>query len=105
MLAGYGTSARISRSAVDRLRSEGVRAGMFRPMTLSPFPEKELNVAASGKRVLVVEMSNGQFRDDVLLHLSRDKCTEVRLVNRMGGNLITVDDMLEASHRSLEAVL
>ncbi len=94
----------MARSAVDQLRKEGIKAGLFRPISLMPFPTKELNRAMLGKKVLVVEMSNGQYRDDVLLHLDRDKRTPVRLVNRMGGNLIQVEDVLKAARAMIKEV-
>ncbi len=97
ILTGYGSSSRIARSAVDQLRSEGIKAGLFRPITLSPFPVQQLNAAVGDRNVLVVEMSNGQYRDDVLLHLDRKSCSEVSLVNRMGGNLVRVEDVLKAA--------
>ena len=102
VLTGYGSSARIARSAVDALRKEGVKAGLFRPITLSPFPIQQLNAAAAGRKVLVVEMSNGQYRNDVLLHLGRGADTTVGLVNRMGGNLVRVDEVLAAARRMME---
>jgi 2-oxoisovalerate ferredoxin oxidoreductase alpha subunit len=104
VITGYGTSARVGRSAVDQLRKEGVKAGLFRPISLMPFPTKELNRAALGKKVLVAEMSNGQYRDDVLLHLDRSKQTPVRLVNRMGGILIQVEDVLKAARTMMKEV-
>jgi 2-oxoisovalerate ferredoxin oxidoreductase alpha subunit len=93
ILTGYGTSARIARSAVDVLREKGIKAGLFRPITLSPFPTKELNSCATGKKIVVVEMSNGQYRDDVVLHLQNKE--QVTLFNRMGGNLPKVADLVE----------
>ena len=57
LLVGFGLSARICRSAVSNLRKAGIRAGLFRPITLWPFPSAELAEAAAGKkRVLVVEI-------------------------------------------------
>ncbi len=68
LLAGFGLSARICRSAVTELRKTGVRAGLFRPITLWPFPYAELARAARGKRrILVVEMNAGQMVEDVKL--------------------------------------
>jgi 2-oxoisovalerate ferredoxin oxidoreductase alpha subunit len=98
ILTGYGTSARVARSAVDQLRAEGVKAGLFRPISLMPFPIEQLNKAAAGKKVLVVEMSNGQYMNDVILYLDRKKQTQVRLCNRMGGVLIQVDDVMRAAN-------
>ena len=92
ILTGYGTSARIARSAVDVLREKGIKAGLFRPITLLPFPTKELNACAKGKKIVVVEMSNGQYRDDVVLHL--DNKEDVTLFNRMGGNLPKVAELV-----------
>jgi 2-oxoisovalerate ferredoxin oxidoreductase alpha subunit len=102
VLTGYGSSARIARSAVDALRAGGARAGLFRPITLSPFPTDALNAAVGDRSVFVVEMSNGQYRDDVLLHLDRRSCADVHLVNRMGGNMVKVEDVLTAARRMME---
>lgn len=102
VLTGYGSSARIARSAVDRLRAEGIKAGLFRPVTLAPFPVAQLNEAIGDRNVLVVEMSNGQYRDDVLLHLDRRSRAEIGLVNRMGGNLVKVEDVLKAARELME---
>jgi 2-oxoisovalerate ferredoxin oxidoreductase alpha subunit len=97
VLTGYGSSARIAHSAVDALRAEGIRAGLFRPITLFPFPAAAMNTAVRNRQVLVVEMSNGQYRDDVLLHLDRGCQAQVGLVNRMGGNMVRVEEVLTAA--------
>ncbi|MCG7843933.1 MAG: 3-methyl-2-oxobutanoate dehydrogenase subunit VorB [Methanomassiliicoccales archaeon] len=102
VLTGYGTSARIARSAVDRLRERGVKAGLFRPITLFPFPTDQLQRAGARGRILVVELSNGQYRDDVLLHLDRDVKCKVELINRMGGNMMKVDDVVEKAIGMME---
>jgi 2-oxoisovalerate ferredoxin oxidoreductase alpha subunit len=102
VLTGYGSSARIARSAVDALRAEGLRAGLFRPITLFPFPATAMNAAVRDGKVLVVEMSNGQYRDDVLLHLDRGCRAKVGLVNRMGGNMVKVEEVLTAARNMME---
>lgn len=102
ILAGYGTSARIARSAVDRLREEGIRAGSFRPITLFPFPTEQLNRVAKAGHILVVELSNGQFRDDVKLHLGCASRCDVALINRMGGNLMKVEEVVAAAKQQLK---
>lgn len=102
VLTGYGTSSRVARSAVDELRAQDIKAGLFRPITLFPFPEAALNKAAKAGRVLVVELSNGQYRDDVILHLDRGIGCEVRLINRMGGNMMRVEDVVEAARAMME---
>ncbi|MGE4274794.1 MAG: 3-methyl-2-oxobutanoate dehydrogenase subunit VorB [Candidatus Methanomethylophilaceae archaeon] len=101
ILTAYGSCARIALSAVDELRQEGIKAGLFRPLTLFPFPKEELKQAAEGKKVLVAELSNGQYRDDVLLHLPCQGRQEVELVNRMGGNLIHMEALKERAREML----
>lgn len=102
VLTGYGTSSRVARSAVDTLRSQGVKAGLFRPLTLYPFPTKALDQAAKAGKMLVVELSNGQYRDDVLLHLDRKLTCDVELINRMGGNMMRVEDVVLRALKMLE---
>ncbi len=101
VLTAYGSCSRICRSAVDMLRDEGFKVGLFRPISLYPFPEEEMNSAMGGKDVLVVELSNGQYRDDVRLHL-RDCDAVIGLANRMGGNLISVEEVLSKARDMLE---
>ena len=76
---------------------------MFRPITLFPFPEEELQKVSKGKKILVVELSNGQYRDDVLLHLDRKEFVPVELVNRMGGMLVTTEQVVAAARKLMEA--
>ncbi|NLX47835.1 MAG: 3-methyl-2-oxobutanoate dehydrogenase subunit VorB [Euryarchaeota archaeon] len=102
VLTGYGTSSRVARSAVDELRSQGICAGLFRPITLYPFPTRAFNQAAKAGKLLVVELSNGQYRDDVLLHLDREISCRTGLVNRMGGNMMKVDDVVLRAREMLE---
>ncbi len=63
-----------------------------------PFPVEQLNMSAAGKKVLVVEMSNGQYMNDVILYLDRKRPSLVRLCNRIGGVLIQVDDVMKAAN-------
>ncbi len=94
ILVAYGISARIARSAVNQAREEGIAAGLFRPRTLYPFPTKQLRALAQkpGSKFIVVEMSNGQLRDDV--RLATECRRPVALVNRMGGNLMTLQKVM-----------
>jgi 2-oxoisovalerate ferredoxin oxidoreductase alpha subunit len=93
VLVSYGISSRIARSAVDTARKEGIKAGLFRPITLFPFPEEEiLTLAKRGCKFISVEMSNGQMREDIRLFSG---CEPVELVSRFGGNLIGLDLVLE----------
>jgi pyruvate/2-oxoacid:ferredoxin oxidoreductase alpha subunit len=93
LLIGYGIVGRIARSAVDILRKTGVRAGLLRPITLFPFPEREIRrVAQGGRDILVVEMSNGQMVDDVKLAVDCEN--PVSLYTRMGGHVPSVKELV-----------
>ena len=93
ILVSYGISSRIARSAVDAARKEGIKAGLFRPISLWPFPDKELrSFAERGGRFISVEMSEGQMREDIRL---ASGCRNVELVCRYGGRLIELDAVLE----------
>ena len=93
ILVSYGISSRIARSAVDQAREIGIKAGLFRPKTLFPFPEEALKKIAEERKCkfISVEMSNGQMLEDIVLAIG---CTRpVELLNRMGGNLVDVDSI------------
>jgi 2-oxoglutarate ferredoxin oxidoreductase subunit alpha len=95
VVVGYGTAARVARTAVERAREEGIRAGLFRPITLWPFPVGGLRAAAAGARaVLTVEMSAGQLVEDVRLAL--EGSVPVHLHGRTGGMVPSPDAVVEA---------
>lgn len=92
VLVSYGTSSRLSRTAVDVAREKGIKLGLLRPVTLFPFPKMRIKeLANKGVQFVSVEMSNGQLREDVKAAAGYD---EVHLVNRMGGKLIELKDIL-----------
>lgn len=93
ILVAYGISARIAQSAVDMTRKQGIKAGLFRPITLWPFPDVELLAAAEQARyLLTVELSAGQMVEDVRL---ATKCRKpVHFYGRMGGMLPTPQEVL-----------
>ena len=94
LLVGFGLSARICRSSVSALRKAGVRAGLFRPITLWPFPSGELARAAAGKKkILVVEMNAGQMVEDV--RLSVLSSVPVDFLGTLGGVTPSVDEIVE----------
>lgn len=95
ILVAYGISSRIARSAVEHARDEGIKAGLFRPKTLFPFPEKRLKEIAKRRdcHFISVEMSNGQMREDIILAV--DCARPVELVNRMGGNLMDLASIID----------
>ncbi len=66
LVVAFGTAARVSKSPIRWLREEGKRVGLFRPVTLFPYPEEALRSAAErAKRIVVVEMNTGQMKEDV----------------------------------------
>lgn len=66
LVISWGSSARIAMEAINEARAEGIKAGLFRPITLYPFPKKEMQAAARNvKKVLVVEDNQGQMLYDV----------------------------------------
>jgi 2-oxoglutarate ferredoxin oxidoreductase subunit alpha len=70
VIVAYGTAARIAKGAIKRLREHGIKIGLFRPITLWPFPELKLRaLSAKIKKFLVFEMSTGQMLEDVRLAL------------------------------------
>lgn len=84
VVVGFGTSGRVSSTAVRQARAEGIKVGLFRPITLSPFPYKELEkVADKAKSILVVEMNTGMMLDDV--NLSVKGKIPVEFYGRLGG--------------------
>jgi pyruvate/2-oxoacid:ferredoxin oxidoreductase alpha subunit len=92
LFVGYGIASRVLRSVVDAARKEGVRAGLFRPITLWPFPSEALRKAARrSQMVMVVEMSTGQMVEDVKLAL--DGRVDVEFYSRTGGNVPTADEV------------
>lgn len=84
VVVGYGMSGRIAQSAVKQARREGMKVGLFRPITLWPFPEKRLSALADQvDAFLVVEMNAGQMLEDV--KLSAGGQVPVTFYGRMGG--------------------
>ena len=84
VLVAYGTTARIARSAMRKLRDKGIKAGLIRPITLWPFPVKNIQAACkSAKAFLAVEMSMGQMVDDVRLAVNGEH--PVHFFGRTGG--------------------
>ncbi|MGN0827945.1 MAG: 3-methyl-2-oxobutanoate dehydrogenase subunit VorB [Kiritimatiellia bacterium] len=97
VLLAYGSVSRLARTAKDALRATGKKVGLFRPKTLFPFPREAL-AAIAGKKLIVAELSNGQFRDDVQLQLAKlGHAPRIGFVNHMGGTVLTVDEIIHAA--------
>ncbi len=84
VLVAYGITSRIARSAMEKARSQGLKVGMLRPITLWPFPEKPLAALANtAKAFLTLELSAGQMIEDVRLAVNGAK--PVYFYGRAGG--------------------
>ncbi|MEA2076394.1 MAG: 3-methyl-2-oxobutanoate dehydrogenase subunit VorB [Candidatus Marinimicrobia bacterium] len=102
ILIGYGIVSRILHGVVEQLRSEGIKAGLFRPITLFPFPTPQFEAFAEDKNIkslFVSELSSGQMVDDVRLAVNGRK--PVNLYTRMGGNVPTVKEIVEKFKESI----
>ncbi len=94
-VVAFGTSARIAKTAIAAARSEGLKAGLIRPITLFPFPEKVIAQAAEQvDRFLVVEMNLGQMLEDVKLAVNGRAA--VSFYGRPGGAVLAVEDIESA---------
>ncbi|MBU0759220.1 MAG: 3-methyl-2-oxobutanoate dehydrogenase subunit VorB [Candidatus Omnitrophica bacterium] len=94
MLVAYGTVSRICRKVVKTLREEGKKVGLVRPVSLWPFPEKELRALTGNvERFLTVEMSCGQMVEDVKLGIECKK--PVHFYGRSGGGVPTEEEIIK----------
>jgi len=97
-VVAYGTAARVVRTAIERARAEGLRVGLFRPITLWPFPSGPLTAAALRMRaIVVVELSAGQLVEDVRLAVG--SFCPVAFHGRTGGMVPTPGEVLEVIRR------
>jgi 2-oxoglutarate ferredoxin oxidoreductase subunit alpha len=94
VIVAYGAAARVAKSAVTQAREEGIKAGLFRPITLYPFPKDELSATAENAKVILdVELSMGQMIEDVKLATS---CSlPVEFYGRTGGVVPTPGEILD----------
>ena len=100
ILIAYGSSARICQKAISLARAKGIKAGLFRPITLFPFPSKELyTLAGQVKGMLTVEMSAGQMIEDVKLAVNGK--VNVEHYGRYGGMIHTPNEVLEALEQKI----
>lgn len=84
VIAAYGSSARIAKSAIKTLRGEGYRVGLFRPITVWPFPAPALQALVNEQRkFLVVEMSMGQFAEDIQMAVAHRMALKDAVIEQM----------------------
>ena len=95
VIAAFGIAARVAKNAVNAARAEGIKAGLIRPITLWPFPEKAFKKAlGTAKQFISVELSMGQMIEDV--RLATECKVPVSLCNRAGGMIPSPEQVYEA---------
>jgi 2-oxoglutarate/2-oxoacid ferredoxin oxidoreductase subunit alpha len=95
LFIAYGTSARICQKVVKMAREKGIKAGLFRPITLWPYPTNELKqLSVQIKGILTVEMSAGQMIEDVKLAVGGT--IKVEHYGRFGGMIPSPNEVLQA---------
>jgi len=95
LFVAYGSCARISQKALKLARAKGIKAGLLRPVTLYPFPYREISELAGKLRgILTVELSAGQMIEDV--RLAVEGRVKIALHNRMGGMVPSPEDVFNA---------
>jgi 2-oxoglutarate ferredoxin oxidoreductase subunit alpha len=100
LLVAFGSSARICQKAIENARNEGLKLGLFRPVTLWPFPSKALNdYAEKVKGMLSVELNAGQMIEDV--RLSVNGKVKAEHFGRLGGIVFTPDEIVNAVKEKL----
>lgn len=98
LVVGYGTAGRISLSAVRAARAQGIKVGLFRPISLSPFPFQQVEkLAQNVENILVVEMNAGQMLEDILRAVKGN--IPVDFYGRMGGMVPFPDEILSEIQR------
>ncbi len=94
LIAAYGTTARIAKTSIDMLASEGIFVGLVRPISLYPFPYQAVREAAmKAKQILVVEMSTGQMVDDIKLAVAEHR--PIHFYGRTGGIVPSPDEIAQ----------
>jgi 2-oxoglutarate ferredoxin oxidoreductase subunit alpha len=102
IVVAFGTAGRIVQTAVKLARQQGIKAGLLRPITLWPFPERRISQLADDARgFLVVEMNAGQMIDDVKVAVGGQ--APVKFLGRLGGMVPMPDEILAAIVKLSEA--
>ncbi|MDO8955443.1 MAG: 3-methyl-2-oxobutanoate dehydrogenase subunit VorB [Deltaproteobacteria bacterium] len=95
VITAFGTTARVSKTAIRLARAAGLKVGLFRPITLFPFPEEALQrLSQRVKRFLSIEMNTGQMVEDVKLSVARD--ADVHFYGHPPGSPPVPEELLES---------
>ena len=103
LITAFGTVARVAKSAIDELRAEGYKVGLFRPITVWPYPYKQLRAAADRegvKALLDVECNEGQMLEDVKLAIEGSK--PVDFFGHCGSQMPTTQEIIDKVHAMKE---
>ena len=99
IIVAFGSAARIAEKAIELARAEGIKVGLFRPITLWPFPTKEVQkLAERVKGILSLEINAGQMVEDI--RLAVEGKVPVRHFGRLGGIIPDPDEVVDALKRS-----
>lgn len=94
LFVAFGTSARVCKSVVKELKKHGINAGLFRPITVSPFPYEALkSISESVKKILVTEMNTGQMLFDVRVSVMND--SKIEFLGKPGGEVFSPNEIFE----------
>ena len=100
LIVAFGSASRIAQKAMEIARSQGLKVGLFRPITLWPFPNKQIAEAAKGKRgILVAEINAGQMIQDV--RLAVNGALPVEHIGRLGGIVPDPEEIVKAIKEKL----
>ena len=100
IVVSFGSASRIAEKSMELARERGIKVGLFRPITLWPFPEKELREASAGKRgILVAEINAGQMIQDVKLAVGSN--IPVAHFGRLGGIVPDPEEIVDALETKL----
>ncbi len=100
IVVAFGTAARVAQTAIQHLRREGLKVGLFRPITLWPFPSQRLlQLTYLADRMMVLEMNAGQMVHDV--RLAVHERIPVHFYGRMGGIIPMPDEVAHKIHELL----
>ena len=95
VIVSFGSAARISEKAIELAREEGIKVGLFRPITVWPFPTDQVREIARGKKgVLVAEINAGQMVEDVKLAINGE--VPVDYFGRLGGIVPEPEEIVDA---------
>ena len=95
LIVAFGSASRIAEKSVETARAKGIKVGLFRPITLWPFPSKEIMEASKGKKgILVAEINAGQMVEDV--RLAVNGTIPVDHFGRLGGIVPDPEEIVKA---------